>query len=78
MVQGMESWTFDTPRGPATLRSAALSDVEAKIALNKLCFPLMVEENVVRNRAQLRNHLRVYPDGQLLVEIGGLVVCGAA
>jgi predicted amidohydrolase/ribosomal protein S18 acetylase RimI-like enzyme len=68
---------FATRQGEATLRLAALSDLDALIDLNKRCFPTPLEESVIWNRAQLRNHLRVFPDGQFVVERGGRLI-GAA
>ncbi len=65
---------FMTSRGEATLRLVEPGDIPALIKLNKLCFPAMVEQNVVWSRAQLQNHLRLFPDGQILVELGGEVV----
>lgn len=74
----MNPTTFATRRGPATLRLATIADVEALIALNKRCFPAMAEENVVWNRGHLRNHLRVFPDGQFVVQVGEELVAGSA
>jgi predicted amidohydrolase/GNAT superfamily N-acetyltransferase len=68
---------FSTTKGEATLRCAALADVDQLVALNRLCFPDPTEQNVVWNRAQLNNHLHLFPEGQHVVEIGGQVV-GAA
>lgn len=70
--------TFDTAQGPATLRSIEDSDLQALIQLNKQCFPAMAEQNVVWNRAQLRNHLRLFPEGQMLIELGGRIVGASA
>jgi ribosomal protein S18 acetylase RimI-like enzyme len=77
MFTHMHPRKFATAAGEATLRPAELSDIDALIELNKRCFPTPLEESVVWNRAQLRNHLRVFPDGQLVVERGGQLV-GAA
>jgi len=73
----MDPRTFRTSRGEATLRLAELSDIDGLVALNRRCFPSPQEESVVWNRAQLRNHLRVFPDGQLVAVLGGKLV-GAA
>ena len=62
---------FQTPRGEMTLRLVEGDDVDALIELNRRCFPSMVEENVVWNRAQLHNHLRLFPEGQMLIEHAG-------
>src|SRR5688500_11239808 len=73
-LRPMEPREFATTRGEATLRLAAVADIDGLIQLNKRCFPTPEEESVVWNRAQLRNHLRVFPDGQLVVELDGQVV----
>ena len=74
----MQLWTFDSPRGPILLRHARADDVSALIALNKLCFPKMAEENVVWRKGQLLNHLRVFPDGQIVAEHEGKIVGAVA
>ncbi len=74
----MEPRTFATRLGPVTLRLATLADVDALIQLNKRCFPSSGEESVVWTRSQLRNHLRVFPDGQIVAELGGEVVGAVA
>jgi predicted amidohydrolase/GNAT superfamily N-acetyltransferase len=74
----MEPRKFATSSGEATLRLAEVADIDGLIQLNKRCFPSQHEETVVWNRAQLRNHLRVFPDGQIVVELGGEVVGAVA
>ncbi|MCA9626662.1 MAG: GNAT family N-acetyltransferase [Myxococcales bacterium] len=74
----MHSKTYSTKSGEVLLRTVRESDVDALIALNKLCFPSMVEQNVVWNRGQLLNHLRVFPEGQLVVERDGRLVGAVA
>lgn len=66
--------SFNTSKGEATLRLVEASDLERLIELNRQCFPDMAEQNVVWNRAQLVNHLRLFPEGQLLIEVEGRVV----
>ncbi len=74
----MDLWTFDSPRGPILLRHARADDVPKLIALNKICFPMMAEENVVWRKGQLLNHLRVFADGQIVAEHQGEVVGAVA
>ena len=74
----MSQKKFMTPRGEALLRQVEVDDIPALIQLNKDCFPAMAEQNVVWNHAQLKNHLRLFPEGQLLVEIDGTVVGAVA
>jgi predicted amidohydrolase/ribosomal protein S18 acetylase RimI-like enzyme len=69
---------FETQRGPATLRSAQIGDVDALIELNRRCFPSNGEDNNIWNRSQLRNHLRIFPEGQMVVEVGGHVIGASA
>lgn len=66
--------TIPTDLGEMVLRPATLDDVDRLIELNKLCFPAMAEQNVVWNKGQLTNHLRLFPEGQLVVEHQGRVV----
>lgn len=70
----MLTQTHPAKSGEITLRMTHESDIDALIALNKLCFPSMVEQNVVWNRGQLSNHLRVFPEGQLVAEFEGRIV----
>ena len=74
----MDPKKFRTSRGLATLRLAEVADIDGLIQLNKRCFPSPQEESVVWNRAQLRNHLRVFPDGQIVVDADGQVVGAVA
>ncbi|MBK6812458.1 MAG: GNAT family N-acetyltransferase [Sandaracinaceae bacterium] len=74
----MNLWTFDTPAGPATLRLARVEDVPTLIALNKRCFPSMAEHNVVWNKGQLTNHIRLFPEGQIVVERDGVLLGACA
>lgn len=74
----MRPVTHGTKRGPLTLRGATLEDVQTLIELNKTCFPLMAEENVVWNKGQLASHLNVFPDGQIVAELDGKIVGAVA
>ncbi|WP_269524126.1 bifunctional GNAT family N-acetyltransferase/carbon-nitrogen hydrolase family protein [Coraliomargarita parva] len=56
------------------LRQVEVDDLPTLIALNKKAFPLMAEENVVWSERQLRNHLKVFPEGQIVAEIDGRIV----
>ena len=74
----MQSWSFDTKLGSITIRLARQGEEAELIALNKLCFPAMAEENVVWKRGQLSNHLRVFPEGQIVAELNGEIVGAVA
>ncbi len=69
--------SFQTRKGDAVLRRTADADLDELTALNKLCFSDPAEQNVVWTRSQLKNHLRLFPEGQHVVEIAGKIV-GAA
>ncbi len=56
------------------LRPATVDDIDAMIALNRLCFPSVLEENVVWNAGQLNQHLKLFPEGQIVVELDGRIV----
>ncbi|MBC2605768.1 bifunctional GNAT family N-acetyltransferase/carbon-nitrogen hydrolase family protein [Pelagicoccus albus] len=58
----------------AIIREAKLEDLETLVELNKACFPAMAEENVVWTIAQLSNHLRLFPQGQLVAEENGKIL----
>lgn len=70
----MELFRHQTGRGGIILREIVQEDIPALIELNKESFPLMAEENVVWSAAQLQNHLRLFPEGQICAEHEGRVV----
>jgi predicted amidohydrolase/GNAT superfamily N-acetyltransferase len=74
----MELGSFETERGTAHVRLAVADDVPKLIQLNKECFPTMAEESVVWKRAHLLNHQRVFPEGQIVVELAGEIVGAVA
>lgn len=74
----MEPFTWETKRGEVLIRSATLTDVPDLIALNKRCFPIKAEKNIVWGESQLRNHLRLFEEGQLLAEAEGKIVGAVA
>jgi predicted amidohydrolase/ribosomal protein S18 acetylase RimI-like enzyme len=67
-----------TTHSSITIRPLTEEDFEILVELNKKAFPLMAEENVVWSKRQLRNHLRVFPEGQLLAEVDGRIVGAVA
>ncbi|MFU8848632.1 MAG: GNAT family N-acetyltransferase [Opitutales bacterium] len=70
----MQAFTFKTTRSEIRLRPVETGDILRLIALNKEAFPLMAEENVVWSERQLSNHLKLFPEGQVLAEIDGRIV----
>ena len=53
-------------------------DISGLVRLNRLCFPRMAEEDEVWTEKQLRNHLRMFPQGQLVAELDGELVGASA
>jgi len=74
----MESFTYQGKNSAVLIRSAEPEDIPHLIELNTKAFPSMAEENVVWSERQLRNHLKVFPDGQLVAVVDGKVVGAAA
>lgn len=67
----MNDLVKETPQGTVTLRLAKADDIDALVALNKICFPDMAEENVVWSRSQLTAHQKLFPQGQIIAELNG-------
>lgn len=67
------------PKKPTrvTVRQATRADIPQLIALNKAAYPNLAEENIVWGEAHLASHMRVFPQGQFVAEVGGRIV-GAA
>lgn len=60
------------------IREAILADLPDLMALNRAAYSDLAEDNVVWNRAQLRSHLRIFPQGQIVALIGGEIVGAVA
>ena len=74
----MEPFTYEGKTGSVRIRAAEPEDIPLLIELNKKAFPTMAEENVVWSERQLKNHLKVFPTGQLVAEVNGTIVGAAA
>jgi predicted amidohydrolase/GNAT superfamily N-acetyltransferase len=74
----MEPFIYEAKSANVLVRTAESEDIEHLIELNKKAFPTMAEENVVWSARQLRNHLKVFPAGQLVAVVDGQVVGAAA
>lgn len=74
----MEPFVFESKAGAIRIRPVEQADLPRLIELNKRAFPSMAEENVVWSERQLRNHLKLFPAGQLAAEIGGRIVGAVA
>lgn len=68
----------ETSCGTVKIRPATADDIPTLIDLNKRCFPLMAEENVVWSRGQLASHQRLFPEGQIVAELDGNIVGAVA
>ena len=60
-----------------SVRTATRNDVDALVALNEVCYPDPAEADAVWRRRHVESHLRVFPDGQFVVELDGTVVGSA-
>ncbi|MGD0529264.1 MAG: GNAT family N-acetyltransferase [Polyangiaceae bacterium] len=54
------------------IRPARIDDVPRLVAMNHAAYPELVEANVVWNEAQLEEHLRRFPDGQIVATLDGV------
>ncbi len=59
------------------VRRATLADVTAIAELNALAYPVLAENDVIWGEHHVESHLRIFPEGQFVVEDRGRVV-GAA
>ncbi len=57
-----------------TLRSATAGDIEALVALNRLSYPTLAEDNVVWSAEHLHSHIELFPEGQLVAETDDQIV----
>ena len=67
----MEPFTYTGPDAEIHLRPAQVEDIPKLMELDKLSFPMMTEENIVWSERQLRNHMRLFPAGQIVALING-------
>lgn len=56
------------------VREASYDDIAALVALNRVAYPTMAEDNVVWAESHLRSHLRVFPQGQLVALRDGVIL----
>lgn len=68
----------DTKLPDIEIRAMTREDIKELIHLNKKAFPKMAEENVVWSERQLLNHLRLFPEGQLVAILDGRIVGAVA
>lgn len=60
------------------IRQARHEDVPVLIDLNKRCFPQMYEENVYWKPEQFLNHIKIFPEGQLVAEEDAIILGSAS
>lgn len=58
----------------AVIRNYLETDFDAMIHLQQKCFPPPYPQELLWNRQQLYNHVTLFPEGALCVEIDGLLV----
>jgi len=68
---------LETPKGPVILRTLEEGDIPKLIELHRRCFPQMTDSDEAWQDDQLLSHLRVFPEGQLVLERDGALL-GAA
>ncbi|MBE7504262.1 MAG: GNAT family N-acetyltransferase, partial [Verrucomicrobiales bacterium] len=66
------------PKTPVRVREVTRADLPALVELNRASYPVLAGENVVWGESHLLSHLRVFPQGQLLAELGGRIVGAVA
>ena len=54
------------------VRVATKQDVARLVAMNHAAYPELVEQNVVWSPAQIEAHIARFPEGQIVVELGGV------
>jgi len=66
-------WSEEKARkAPAvTVREATRADIPTLVELNRASYPTLAEDNVVWRSEHLAQHQRVFPQGQLVAEVGG-------
>lgn len=74
----MRAFKYTSLAGDILIRQVQQEDITQLIALNKKAFPQMAEENVVWSERQLQNHLKLFPAGQLVAELDGVIMGAVA
>ncbi|HMP81494.1 MAG TPA: bifunctional GNAT family N-acetyltransferase/carbon-nitrogen hydrolase family protein [Verrucomicrobiota bacterium] len=62
------------PQAKVKVREATRDDIPALMALNRAAYPVLAGENVVWGETHLLSHQRVFPQGQLVAEVGQTIV----
>ena len=65
-------------REKIVVRQATFNDIDALVELNKAAYPTLAEDGVVWNKRNLESHLRIFPEGQGVVEANGKIVASCS
>nr|WP_246417896.1 bifunctional GNAT family N-acetyltransferase/carbon-nitrogen hydrolase family protein [Haloferula luteola] len=65
---------YETNQGPLMVRNPRVDDIPAIIALHRRCFPAMMAADGAWEESELRSHLNVFEEGQLIAEAEGKIV----
>lgn len=65
---------YVTKSGLVRIRNPRAEEIPAMIALHRRCFPSMVAADGAWEESELKSHLNVFEEGQLLAEMDGRVV----
>ena len=57
-----------------TIRETTRADIPKLVELNRAAYPTLAEDNVVWRPEHLASHQRVFPQGQLVAEVGGRIL----
>src|SRR5262249_48952986 len=60
------------------IRQATADDIPELVRLNEAAYPTLAEDNIVWGQSHLRSHQRLFPQGQLVAEVGGQIVGACA
>lgn len=78
MEAGSSPETVTLTHGEYVCRAATRSDIDAIVALNKLSYPSLKEENFVWKRREVESHLSRFAEGQAVVERDGEIVASCS
>ncbi|BCX47106.1 hydrolase YhcX [Haloferula helveola] len=65
---------YETDKGSVMVRNPRAADIPDMIALHRRCFPYMVAADGAWEESELKSHLDVFEEGQLVAEIDGKIV----
>ena len=77
-LAGMILQRHETSDGLLVVRNTELRDIEELIEVCREVYPSFAEAGFMWTPEQLRNHLSVFPDGQILAEIDGRIAGAVA